>query len=62
MTLPARPSVTADRQTIVFFHDGTGVVFASDWITVHRLPFGPITPDEIAGVKSVEAMDFEYFV
>ena len=57
-----KPTVHADDNTIVFFHDGTGVVFASDWITVHRLPFGPITPDEIAGVKSVEAMDFEYFV
>ena len=38
------------------------VLFASDWITVHRLPFGPITPDEMDSVKKVEAMDFEYFI
>lgn len=57
-----KPTVHADDNTIVRFVDGTNVVFASDWITVHRLPFGPITPAEIAGVKSVEAMDFEYFV
>jgi hypothetical protein len=38
------------------------LLFASDWITVDRLRFGPISPDEIPLVKSVEAMDFEYFV
>jgi glyoxylase-like metal-dependent hydrolase (beta-lactamase superfamily II) len=57
-----RPTVHADDNTIVRFVDGTKVVFASDWITVHRLPFGPITPGEMEGVKSVEEMDFEYFV
>jgi hypothetical protein len=46
----------------VRFVDGTNVVFASDWITVDRLPFGTISPDEIPLVKAVEAMDFEYFV
>ena len=56
------PTVHADDNTIVRFIDGTGVVFASDWITIHRLPFGPITPDEIDGIKKVEALDFEYFV
>jgi glyoxylase-like metal-dependent hydrolase (beta-lactamase superfamily II) len=57
----ARPIAHADDNTIVRFVDGTNVLFASDWITVHRLPFGAIG-DEIAMVKAVEAMDFEYFV
>jgi glyoxylase-like metal-dependent hydrolase (beta-lactamase superfamily II) len=57
-----QPTGHADDNTIVRFVDGTNVLFASDWITVHRLPFGPISPDEIAPVKAVEAMDFEYFV
>jgi len=58
----SRPTGHADDNSIVRFVDGTNVLFASDWITVHRLPFGPISPDEIAAVKAVEAMDFEYFV
>jgi glyoxylase-like metal-dependent hydrolase (beta-lactamase superfamily II) len=58
----SKPTVHADDNTIVRFVDGTNVVFASDWITNHRLPFGPITPSEMDGVKTVEAMDFEYFV
>ena len=58
----SRPTAHADDNTIVRFVDGTNVLFASDWITVHRLPFGPIGPEEIAPVKAVEAMDFEYFV
>jgi glyoxylase-like metal-dependent hydrolase (beta-lactamase superfamily II) len=57
-----KPTVHADDNTIVRFVDGTNVVFASDWITIKRLPFGPIRPEETPGVKSVEAMDFEYFV
>lgn len=57
-----KPTGHADDNSIVRFVDGTNVLFASDWITVHRLPFGPISPDEIAPVKAVEAMDFEYFV
>jgi glyoxylase-like metal-dependent hydrolase (beta-lactamase superfamily II) len=56
------PTVHADDNTIVRFLDGTNVLFASDWITVHRLPFGPITPGEMDAVKAVEAMDFEYFI
>lgn len=56
------PTGHADDNTIVRFVDGANVLFASDWITVHRLPFGPISPAEIAPIKSVEAMDFEYFV
>ena len=56
------PTVHADDNTIVRFVDGGNVLFASDWITVHRLPFGPITPDEMDSVKKVEAMDFEYFI
>jgi glyoxylase-like metal-dependent hydrolase (beta-lactamase superfamily II) len=58
----SRPTGHADDNTLVRFVDGTNVLFASDWITVHRLPFGPISPDEIPMVKAVEAMDFEYFV
>jgi glyoxylase-like metal-dependent hydrolase (beta-lactamase superfamily II) len=57
-----QPTGHADDNTIVRFVDGTNVLFASDWITVHRLPFGPISPSEIPPVKAVEAMDFEYFV
>jgi glyoxylase-like metal-dependent hydrolase (beta-lactamase superfamily II) len=56
------PTGHADDNTIVRFVDGSNVLFASDWITVHRLPFGPISPDEIPPVKAVEAMDFEFFV
>ena len=58
----SRPTAHADDNSIVRFVDGTNVLFASDWITVHRLPFGPIGIDEIPPVKAVEAMDFEYFV
>jgi len=58
----SRPTGHADDNTIVRFVDGSNVLFASDWITVHRLPFGPISPDEIPMVKAIEAMDFEYFV
>ena len=36
------PTVHADDDTIVRFIDGSNVLFASDWITVHRLPFGPV--------------------
>ncbi len=56
------PTAHAGDNTLVRFVDGTNVLFASDWITVHRLPFGPISPDEIPQVRAVEAMDFEYFV
>ena len=58
----SRPTIHADDNTIVRFVDGTNVVFASDWITVHRMPFGPITDAETPSVKAVEDMDFEYFV
>jgi glyoxylase-like metal-dependent hydrolase (beta-lactamase superfamily II) len=58
----SRPTAHADDNTLVRFVDGTNVLFASDWVTVHRLPFGPISPDEIPMVRAVEAMDFEYFV
>ena len=58
----SKPTAHADDNTIVRFVDGTNVVFASDWITVRRVPFGPIGDAETAVVKSVEAMDFEHFV
>jgi len=57
-----KPTAHADDNTIVRFVDGTNVLFASDWITVHRLPFGPIGDAETAVVKTIEAMDFEHFV
>jgi len=58
----SRPTAHADDNTIVRFVDGTNVLFASDWITVHRLPFGPIGDAETAVVKTVEGMDFEHFI
>jgi glyoxylase-like metal-dependent hydrolase (beta-lactamase superfamily II) len=60
----SKPTAHAADNTVVRFVDGTNVVFASDWITVRRLPFGGdvATADEIALARSVEAMDFEHFV
>jgi len=57
-----KPTAHASDNSIVRFVDGTNVLFASDWITVHRLPFGQIGDAETADVRSVEALDFEYFV
>jgi glyoxylase-like metal-dependent hydrolase (beta-lactamase superfamily II) len=57
----ARPTAHAEDNAIVRFVDGTNVLFASDWITTRRLPFGAIG-DEIAMVKAVEALDFEHFI
>jgi len=59
-----RPTAHADDNTIVRFVDGTNVLFASDWITVRRVPFGGdvATKDELAMVKAVEGLDFDYFV
>jgi glyoxylase-like metal-dependent hydrolase (beta-lactamase superfamily II) len=58
----SRPIAHADDNTIVRFVDGSNVLFASDWITVHRLPFGTIGDAETAMVKAIEVMDFEHFV
>jgi glyoxylase-like metal-dependent hydrolase (beta-lactamase superfamily II) len=58
----SRPIPHADDNTIVRFVDGTNVLFASDWITVRRLPFGQIGEAETPMVKAVEAMDFEFFI
>jgi glyoxylase-like metal-dependent hydrolase (beta-lactamase superfamily II) len=59
-----RPTAHADDNTIVRFVDGSGVLFASDWITVKRVPFGGdvATTPELALVKSVETLDFDHFV
>jgi glyoxylase-like metal-dependent hydrolase (beta-lactamase superfamily II) len=59
-----RPTAHADDNTIVRFVDGTGVLFASDWITVKRLPFGGdvATREELALVKAVETLEFDHFV
>lgn len=58
------PTDHAPDNTVVRFVDGTNVVFASDWITNGRVPFGPnITmPSELAKIRQVEALDFEHFV
>lgn len=58
----SRPIGHADDNTLVRFVDGSNVLFASDWITVHRIPFGQITDSETPMAKAVEAMDFEYFL
>jgi glyoxylase-like metal-dependent hydrolase (beta-lactamase superfamily II) len=58
----SRPIPHADDNTIVRFVDGTNVLFASDWITVRRLPFGQIGDAETPMVRAVEAMDFEFFL
>jgi glyoxylase-like metal-dependent hydrolase (beta-lactamase superfamily II) len=59
-----RPTAHADDNTIVRFVDGTGVLFASDWITVRRVPFGGdvATKEELALVREVESLDFDHFV
>ena len=59
-----RPTAHADDNTIVRFVDGAGVLFASDWITVKRVPFGGdvATKDELALVKAVETLEFDHFV
>ena len=59
-----RPIAHADDNTIVRFVDGGNVLFASDWITVHRIPFGGdvATKEELGFVKAVEPMEFDHFV
>jgi glyoxylase-like metal-dependent hydrolase (beta-lactamase superfamily II) len=58
------PTRHASDNTVVRFVDGANVVFASDWITNGRLPFGPDVSlaSEIEKIRQVEAMDFEHFV
>jgi len=58
----SRPTIHAGDNTIVRFVDGSNVLFASDWVTVHRLPFGPITDAETPSVQAVAEMDFDVFV
>ena len=59
-----RPIAHADDNTIVRFVDGENVLFASDWITVRRVPFGGdvAQQSEIDLVAAVERMDFAHFV
>jgi len=54
----------APDNTVVRFVDGSNVVFASDWITNGRVPFGPnvTLPSEIEKIRQVAALDFEHFV
>jgi glyoxylase-like metal-dependent hydrolase (beta-lactamase superfamily II) len=58
------PTDHAPDNTVVRFVDGTNVVFASDWITNGRVPFGPnvTMPSELEKIRRVEALDFEHFV
>lgn len=58
------PTDHAPDNTVVRFVDGSNVVFASDWITNGRVPFGPnvTMPSELAKIREVEALDFEHFV
>jgi glyoxylase-like metal-dependent hydrolase (beta-lactamase superfamily II) len=58
------PTDHAPDNTVVRFVDGSNVVFASDWITNARMPFGPnvTLPSELAKIRQVEALDFEHFV
>jgi glyoxylase-like metal-dependent hydrolase (beta-lactamase superfamily II) len=60
----SKPTLHAPDNTIVRFVDGKNAVFASDWITNGRLPFGGdvAVRAEIDLVKTVEAMDFEHFI
>jgi len=58
------PTDHAPDNTVVRFVDRSNVVFASDWITNGRVPFGPnvTMPSELAKIRQVEALDFEHFV
>jgi glyoxylase-like metal-dependent hydrolase (beta-lactamase superfamily II) len=58
------PTDHAPDNTIVRFVDGSNVVFASDWITNGRVPFGPnvTMPSELDKIRRVEALEFEHFV
>ena len=60
----SKPTLHAPDNTVVRFVDGGNVLFASDWITNRRLPFGGdvALDSEIAQAKSVLAMDFEHFI
>jgi glyoxylase-like metal-dependent hydrolase (beta-lactamase superfamily II) len=58
------PTDHAPDNTVVRFVDGSNVLFASDWITNGRVPFGPnvTSPTELAKIREVAALDFEHFV
>jgi glyoxylase-like metal-dependent hydrolase (beta-lactamase superfamily II) len=58
------PTDHAPDNTVVRFVDGSNVVFASDWITNGRVPFGPnvTMPTELDKIRQVEALDFEHFI
>ena len=58
------PTDHAPDNTVVRFVDGSNVVFASDWITNARVPFGPnvTMPSELAKIRQVQALDFEHFI
>jgi glyoxylase-like metal-dependent hydrolase (beta-lactamase superfamily II) len=58
------PTDHAPDNTVVRFVDGSNVVFASDWITNGRVPFGAnvTMPSELEKIRRIEALDFEHFV
>ncbi len=58
------PTDHAPDNTVVRFVDGSNVVFASDWITNGRVPFGAnvTMQSELEKIRRVEALDFEHFV
>jgi glyoxylase-like metal-dependent hydrolase (beta-lactamase superfamily II) len=58
------PTDHAPDNTVVRFVDGSNVVFASDWITNGRVPFGAnvTMPSELEKIRRVEALEFEHFV
>jgi glyoxylase-like metal-dependent hydrolase (beta-lactamase superfamily II) len=58
------PTDHAPDNTIVRFVDGSNVVFASDWITNGRVPFGPnvTMPSELDKIRQVVALDFQHFI
>jgi glyoxylase-like metal-dependent hydrolase (beta-lactamase superfamily II) len=57
-----RPIPHSDDNTIVRFVDGTNTLFASDWVTVHRLNGGAANPEEIPMIAEASAMDFDHFI
>ena len=58
------PTDHAPDNTVVRFVDGDNAVFASDWITNGRVPFGPnvTMPSELEKIRQVVALDFEHFI
>jgi len=54
------PIEHADDNSIIYYPDDDSI-FVVDFVLVNRVPFGTLT-GEIDKAKSIEALDFEYFV